>query len=90
MVDLFLTKYIKSRVKIDDPAFDGTLRDYLNQAEKMNLISDVDRWLAMRELRNIQAHDYTNEAFESFVTAVQNEAAFALKPIPKLFPSFKS
>jgi hypothetical protein len=81
VVDIFLTKYIKLKVKENDPGFDGTLRDFLNHAEKMKLISDVDRWMSTRELRNIQAHDYTEEQLESFLTALQNETEFVLNQL---------
>lgn len=78
VVDIYLTKYVKLKVKQTDPAFDGTLLDYLNQAEKMKLISDASRWLALRELRNIEAHDYTEDEFETFVSTVQTETVFVL------------
>ncbi len=87
VVHLFLTKYIKIRVKIDDPAFDGSLRDYLNLSAKMGLITDVDRWIAMRELRNIQAHDYTDEIFFQFVEALRLESDFILSQIEPLLKS---
>lgn len=78
VVDLFLTKYLKLKVKENDPGFDGTLRDYLHQAEKMRLVSDVDRWMATRELRNIQAHDYPEEELVKFLAAIENESRFVL------------
>lgn len=84
VVDIFLTKYIKAQVKSQDPAFDGTLRDYLNVAEKMNLLNDVNRWLSLRELRNIQDHDYTDEAFQKFISAVQLESGFVLSEMKRL------
>lgn len=78
VVDIFLTKWIKLKVKSSDPAFDGSLRDYLNQAEKMKLISGVDRWLATRELRNIQAHDYTDDELEKFLLSLKLESKFII------------
>jgi hypothetical protein len=84
VVDIFLTKYLKLIVRLEDPIFDGTLRDYLNVAEKARLLTDVDHWLSLRELRNIQAHDYTNEAFEKFVLAVKSESEFILRELEKM------
>lgn len=81
VVDIFLTKYIKLKVKSQDPAFDGTLMDYLNMAEKMGLISDSKRWLATRELRNIQAHDYTDQQLSLFLQNVKIETEFLLKEL---------
>ncbi|MFH1727494.1 MAG: hypothetical protein ABIA04_03655 [Pseudomonadota bacterium] len=59
VVDLFLTKYLKARVLVEDPGFDGTLRDYVNMGEKLELVEDADLWMELRELRNISAHEYT-------------------------------
>jgi len=42
-----------------DPAFRGELRDFVNQAEKAAVITDADRWMQIRELRNKIAHEYT-------------------------------
>lgn len=81
VVDIYLTKYIKCKVKKNDPGFDGTLRDYLNHAEKMKLVTDVDHWMATRELRNIQAHDYTEEELEKFLIALQNESDFVIRQL---------
>lgn len=66
VIDLFLTKYIKARVLREDPGFEGTLRDFVNQAEKMKLIESADRWMLYRELRNSVAHDYTEEELVDF------------------------
>ena len=56
--DLFLSKYIKAAVVKDDPAFDGSFRDFLNRAEKLGLIDDLDPWLEIRNLRNVAVHEY--------------------------------
>lgn len=66
VVDLFLTKYLRSRVLKDDPGFEGTLRDFVNQGEKMGLLQSAERWMAIRELRNITAHEYTDEDLTEF------------------------
>lgn len=58
--DIFLSKYIKAAVKKDDPGFDGPFRDYLNRAEKLNLIADTPSWLEIRSLRNVIVHDYSD------------------------------
>lgn len=79
VVDLFLTKYIRALIKINDPGFDGTMRDFVNQAEKLRLIESADRWMDFRELRNIQAHDYTNEEFERFVKLLLSSTPEVLK-----------
>lgn len=73
VVDIFLTKYLKAAVLHDDPAFDGSLRDFCNRAEKMNLIDSVDPWIARRELRNITAHDYEEEDLLGFFERILRE-----------------
>jgi uncharacterized protein YutE (UPF0331/DUF86 family) len=62
--DLFLSKYIKAAVKKDDPAFDGSFRDYLNRAEKLGLIDSTDEWLEIRDLRNVAVHEYSEGDLE--------------------------
>lgn len=81
-IDLFTTKYIPLRVKMEDPAFDGSLLDFLNQAEKMNLVSDSMRFLAARKLRNQEAHEYEDEDLKGFFEAVQREAGWLLGELP--------
>lgn len=73
-VEIFLTRYLKTRILLEDPGFRGTLRDLLNQAEKMEIIEDAQGWLKLRELRNITAHDYNDsdlaEYFSDLLTAM--------------------
>lgn len=66
VVDLFLTKYIRSAVLRSDPGFEGSLRDFVNHAEKLGLVESADRWMVIRELRNITAHEYTDEELTGF------------------------
>ena len=35
VVDLFLTKYLRALVLKNDPGFEGSLRDFANQVEKL-------------------------------------------------------
>ncbi len=62
--DLFLSKYVKAAVMKDDPAFDGSFRDYLNEAEKSGLIDDAKIWLEIRNLRNVAVHEYSEGDLE--------------------------
>src|SRR5438093_9871949 len=50
--DLFLAKYLRTYVLREDPGFRGSMRDFINQAEKLGLIDDAEAWLAVRELRS--------------------------------------
>lgn len=71
-VEIFLTRYLKTRILIEDPGFRGTLRDLLNQAEKMEIIEDAQGWLKLRELRNITAHDYNDSDLEEYFSDLLN------------------
>ena len=84
VVDLYLTKYLKLRVRMEDPAFDGSLRDFCNFGEKIGLIEDVDAWLELRELRNPTAHDYTDEDLAKFFERLKECAPRALAIASKL------
>src|SRR4051812_32183203 len=59
--DIFLAKYLRTYVLKGDPAFRGSLRDFVNQAEKLGLVEDVEQWMVIRELRNITAHEYSEK-----------------------------
>ena len=59
--DIFLARYVRTFVLIQEPGFRGTSLDYLNQAEKLNLISNTAIWAEIKELRNSAAHEYIAE-----------------------------
>lgn len=73
VADIFLTKYVRAYVYLQDPGFNGTLRDFLNQAEKLGLIENVESWMAIRELRNISAHEYTDKDLAEFFLRLKKE-----------------
>jgi len=79
VVDIYLTKYLKLFIKTKDPGFDGTLIDYLNFAEKLNLLDSAVKWLSFREYRNIQTHDYTDDSFQNFVEGLRKHAPDLIK-----------
>ena len=70
--DIFLARYLRTLVLIEDPGFSGTLRDFLNVAEKMGVIESAKDWLALRELRNITAHEYSDKDMSMFFTTLRN------------------
>ncbi len=61
--DLFLQKYLRSKILQADPGFRGELIDILNKAEKMGLISSTDEWYEIRQLRNFSVHEYAGPKF---------------------------
>ena len=81
--DIFLTRYLRSRVLEEDPGFSGTLRDFLLKAEKMNLIDDTTKWLSIRELRNLSTHEYGEEGLTKFYRSLKENAChlFSIKDL---------
>lgn len=73
VTDIFLTRYLRTRVLLSDPGFSGTLRDFVNQGEKLGVVDDAEPWLAIRELRNISAHDYTEDDLSAFFERLMKE-----------------
>jgi hypothetical protein len=59
--DIFLSQYLRISILLTDKGFQGTMRDFLDMGEKLGLIDDAEAWMAIRELRNISAHEYTEE-----------------------------
>ena len=58
---------------MNDPGFSGGLRDFVNQAEKLALIQDASVWIAIRELRNISVHDYSESDLSLFFQRLLEE-----------------
>jgi hypothetical protein len=73
VVDLFLSKYLRTYVLYHDPGFSGSLRDHINFAEKQGLIEDAQWWLGLRELRNISAHEYNEKDLIQFYHRIYKE-----------------
>lgn len=73
VADIFLTRYLRTLVLIHDPGFSGSLRDFVNQGEKLGVIEDVPAWMAIRELRNISAHDYSEKDLSQFFKRLLTE-----------------
>ncbi len=73
VIDLYLTKYLKALILQDDPGFSGSLRDFVNQAEKLGLVESADRWMEFRGFRNSVANEYTNaEDSEDFLISIRD------------------
>lgn len=58
VTDIFVAKYLRSLAERDDPAFRGSLRDWVNYAEKIKAITSASNWMEIRELRNKISHEY--------------------------------
>ena len=51
---------------IEEPGYKGTTRDLLNKAEKLSLVARANDWIKIRELRNVEAHEYNDEDLTAF------------------------
>lgn len=87
VADIFLMKYVRAYVLLQDPGFSGSLRDFVNQGEKLGMIDNADIWMSIRELRNISAHEYTDKDLTEFFKRLKKEAPnlLAIKAILKRF-----
>lgn len=84
VVDLYLTKFCKAKVLENDAGFDGTLRDFVNQAEKMGLLENADQWMDFRGIRNSAAHDYEESDLGAFFDGARRAAPLVLSVKSKL------
>ena len=73
VAEIFLARYLRTIVVINDPGFTGSLRDFVNQGEKLGVVDDAREWMAIRELRNITAHDYSEEDLSEFFKLLKKE-----------------
>ncbi len=61
--ELIISRLFRSMALRQDPGYRGSVIDILNLAEKEGWISSAQSWVRIRELRNIAAHEYTDEEF---------------------------
>ncbi|MEB3299008.1 MAG: hypothetical protein VKO21_05930 [Candidatus Sericytochromatia bacterium] len=62
--DIFVQKVLRGALLYEDPAYRGSVRDSLDLAEKYGWIESAERWMEIRELRNLAVHEYGGEAIE--------------------------
>lgn len=77
--EIFLTRYLRTLILLQDPGFSGSLRDLVNQAEKFGIINNAETWMSIREMRNITAHDYSEKDLAMFFTRLKNECPHLLQ-----------
>lgn len=76
--DLVSKKLLRSLIYKDDPSFQGGFMDFLNQAEKLGLISDAKKWWVIRSLRNKEAHEYTDDDLKNYFQTIKTYTSFVL------------
>lgn len=81
--DIFLSRFVRTIILAGDPGFEGSLRDYVNKAEKLALLDDSAVWMEMRELRNVTVHDYNETKLSQIYQRVRELAPklIALKAV---------
>jgi hypothetical protein len=84
VTDIFMTQYLRTLVLTNDPGFSGTLRDFINQGEKLKIIDDSNAWMKIRELRNITAHEYSEKDLSTFFANLKKECPRLLKIVDLL------
>ncbi|MBP6217132.1 MAG: hypothetical protein KA436_00935 [Oligoflexales bacterium] len=77
--DLLLSKVFRRLILTKDPAFRGSVIDLLNQAEKFSWIDSAKEWQRIRELRNIAAHEYTVNEFQTLYRELLRLSPLILK-----------
>lgn len=82
--DMMAKKLIRSLVIKDDPSFNGGLMDFLNQAEKLGLITDANHWWVIRSLRNKEAHEYTESDLRKYFSTIKHESKFVISETKNL------
>lgn len=76
--DIFLNRYLRTILLLQDPGYEGSLRDSLNKAAKMGMISDIQVWLEIRELRNVAVHDYNDNTLSEIYHRLKEVAPLLL------------
>lgn len=82
--DIFLSKYIRFLILEKDPGFRGEMRDILDKAEKIGLVSNADKWMQIRELRNKIAHEYSKEDILKTLGDILRLTSFVLEELKGL------
>ena len=59
-----MNKFFRSVELVESKVLSDTIRDRLNVMNKLDLISNVELWLDMRDIRNRIAFDYLPEKIE--------------------------
>ena len=79
--DIFMTKYLRFVISFEDPAFEGSVRDICNFAEKLNIIDSADLWIEIRNIRNATTHEYEEEDLIKFLQRSQQLCPIVLKTV---------
>lgn len=74
-------KFFRTFERVREVSVSDTFRDLLNRMHKVGLISDVQTWLDLRDLRNRIAHEYLPEELAKIYTAITTTVAQELRSL---------
>lgn len=77
--DIFISKFLKAMMLEKDPAFRGSVIDFLNEAEKFGIIENANTWKRIRELRNVAAHEYSSDNLSELYQEIRKLAPHILE-----------
>ena len=72
-------KFFRSYERLQFAEESDTLRDRLNRMEKLELISSVEQWFNMRDVRNRIVHDYLPNEIKQMYDDIMGPFALELK-----------
>jgi hypothetical protein len=72
-------KFFRSYERLQFAEESDTLRDRLNRMEKLELISSVEQWFNMRDVRNRIVHDYLPNEIKQMYDDIMGPFAAELK-----------
>jgi len=72
-------KFFRSYERLQFAEESDTLRDRLNRMEKLELISSVEQWFNMRDVRNRIVHDYLPNEIKQMYDDIMGPFATELK-----------
>lgn len=64
-------QFLRSYERFVQGAVSPTLRDTLHAMEKVNLVTDTEQWIDMREVRNRVVHEYSAEELEKLYADIR-------------------
>jgi len=77
-------KFFRTYEKVQFGEESDTLRDLLNRIEKVGLISSVELWFRMRDVRNRIVHDYLPEKVKEMYDDIMGVFGSELQQCPRL------
>jgi hypothetical protein len=83
LCDLLVQRLFRTLDQIE-LADEGTMLDRLARAEKRGIITSVEEWRELRELRNEIAHDYLIESSDRVLTEAHRRSPVLLETVEKL------